>query len=111
MIGGLIVTVGTDAGTAKVIVRALGPSLTGTGVQGALQDPTLELFNGNGVATASNNDWRQTQQAEIMATGIPPSDDREAAIVSTLVPGNYTAIVRGNGGTTGVGLVEVYNVP
>jgi hypothetical protein len=110
MIGGLIVTQGSDSGAAKVIVRAIGPSLSASGVQGALQDPTLELHNGDGATTASNNNWKDTQQAEIQATTIPPSDDRESAIVSTLLPGNYTAIVRGSGGSTGTGLVEIYNI-
>ena len=113
MIGGLIVQVGKDSGVAKVIVRAIGPSLQG--VPGTLQDPTLELHNGNGATTASNDNWKtradgSSQQAEIEATTIPPTDDRESALVAALTPGNYTAIVRGKGGATGVGLVEVYNL-
>ena len=58
-----------------------------------------------------NDNWKDTQQAEIEATGIAPTDDRESAILQTLAPGNYTAIVRGKNDTTGVGLVEVYNLP
>lgn len=80
-------------------MRALGPSLP---VLGKLADPTLELFNSNGVKFASNNNWRETQQAEIIASTVPPGNDLESAIVQTLAPSNYTAIVRGLGGATGV---------
>lgn len=101
MIGGFFVV----NGSRKVILRAIGPSL---GISGQLEDPTLELFDSEGTPLASNNDWRDTQQAEIQATGIPPSDNHEAAIVRTLPASNYTAIVRGVNGGTGIGLVEVY---
>lgn len=77
----------------------------------ALQDPTLELHDGNGTPVASNNDWAESQQAAIAATGIAPTDARESAILQLLPAGNYTAIVSGKGDTTGVGLVEVYNLP
>ena len=107
MIGGLIIgPAGADSAT--VVVRAIGPSLSNFGISGALQDPTLDLVNSDGVAMRSNNDWRDSQQSQIIATGLQPSDDRESALVETLSPGNYTAIVRGVGNTTGVGLVEVY---
>jgi len=76
-----------------------------------LQDPTLELHDGTGTLIASNDNWKDTQQAAIEATGIPPTDDRESAILTALWPGPYTAIVRGKNNTTGVGLVEVYNIP
>ncbi len=102
LIGGLILT-GHDP--RRVIVRALGPSLT---VPGTLADPTLELRDGNGSLLAANDNWRTTQEAEIIATTIPPSNDLEAAIVQTLSPANYTAIVRGQNATTGVALVEAY---
>jgi minor extracellular serine protease Vpr len=111
MIGGLIVGGGSGGGTARVIVRAIGPSLS---VSGALGDPTLELHDVNGTTIATNDNWKindqtgQSQQAEIEATTIPPTDDLESALVATLAPGNYTAIVRGKNNTTGVGLVEVY---
>jgi hypothetical protein len=102
MIGGFIVLNGNQ----KVIVRAIGPSL---GIVGALANPTLELHDHNGTLLQSNNDWRTGgQQAEIIATTVPPNDDRESAIVRTLAPGNYTAIVRGINNTTGVALVEVF---
>src|SRR5713101_53379 len=106
MIGGFI----SGNGVAKVIVRAIGPSLTSFGVPGALQDPTLELHDINGAIIATNDNWRDTQESEIEATGLAPTDDRESAIVATITPSNYTAIVRGKNDTTGVGLVEVYNI-
>ena len=104
LIGGLIV-LGQDA--QRVIVRAIGPSLN---VPGKLADPTLELRDGNGALLRSNDNWRSDQEAEIIATGIPPTNDLESAIVATL-PSNgasYTAIVRGVNGTTGVAVVEAY---
>lgn len=103
MIGGFII--GGDY-PAKVLLRAIGPSLP---IAGVLQDPTLELVDGNG-ARISNDNWRATQEAEIIATTVPPTNDKEAAIVATLVPGNYTAIVRGKDNTTGVAVVEGYNL-
>ncbi|MDQ3545613.1 MAG: PQQ-dependent sugar dehydrogenase, partial [Verrucomicrobiota bacterium] len=107
MIGGFILT-GTD--TRRLLLRAIGPSLGAFGVNNALLDPTLELHDENGALLSSNDNWRDTQESEIAATGIPPSDDREAAIVMDLAPSNYTAIVRGANGTTGVALVEAYDV-
>ena len=109
MIGGFIAGPGS-VGPITVLIRAIGPSLGSAGVQGALQDPTLELFGGNGEEIDSNDDWKETQQAEIEATGIPPTNDKESALLATFPAGNYTAIVRGKNDTTGVGLVEVYNV-
>ena len=106
MIGGFIIG---GAEPAKILVRAIGPTLTDFGVQGALADPTLELHDANG-STISNDDWRESQEADIIATTIPPNKDREPAILATLVPGNYTAVVRGKNNTTGVGLVEAYNL-
>ncbi|MGI8481726.1 MAG: hypothetical protein ACR2MF_06650, partial [Chthoniobacterales bacterium] len=78
---------------------------------GALQDPTLELHDASGLLVASNDNWKSHRQAEIEATTIPPADDRESAIVQTLAPGNYTAIVRGKNDSTGVALVETYHLP
>ncbi len=109
MIGGFIAGP-TDTGATRVLIRAIGPSLSGVGIQDALQDPVLELHDGSGATIATNDNWKDTQQAEIEATGIAPTDDRESATLQTLVPGNYTAIVRGKDSTTGVGLVEVYNL-
>jgi NHL repeat len=110
MIGGLIVGGGNTGGTDKSVVRAIGPSLSAAGVSGALQDPTLELHDANGTTIAFNDNWKDSQQSEIQATGIPPNDDRESAIVATLSAGNYTAVVRGKNNSTGIGLVEVYNL-
>ena len=92
----------------NVIVRAIGPSLGGVD---ALADPLVELHDSDGQLIAMNDNWKESQEAEITATGVPPSDDRESAIVARLVPGNYTGVVRGSGDTTGVGLVEVFNIP
>ncbi len=107
MIGGFII--GGDLPT-KVIARALGPSLAQSGVANALPDPVLELYNSDGSLIFSNDDWRTAQEAQINATGIPPTSDREAAIVATLSPGGYTALVRDANGASGVALVEVYNL-
>ena len=104
LIGGLIV-VGQSA--ADVIVRAIGPSLP---LPGAMGDPTLELRDANGDLLASNDNWRSTQQSEIIATGVPPTQDAESAIVTTFQAGAYTAIVRGANGTAGVAVVEVYQL-
>ncbi len=107
MIGGLIIT---GAGQKEVIVRAMGPSLTQDGITNALADPTLELHDPNGTLLASNDNWKDTQQTEIQATGLAPTNDAECAIMQTLAPGNYTAIVRGKNDTIGVALVEVYGL-
>ena len=106
-IGGFIVT-----GTApkRVLIRAIGPSLTGFGVPDVLADPVLELHGPGTFTTITNDNWKQTQVAEIEATGIPPTNDLESAIAATLFPGAYTAIVTGNGNTSGVALVEVYDL-
>jgi len=98
----------TGAGTKKVLVRALGPSLTG--VSGQLADPTLELRDNNGLLLALNNDWRDTQEAEIIATGQQPTNDLECAIVATVSPGNYTALIAGRNNTTGVGKADIIDV-
>ena len=106
-IGGFIITGNTPK---RVIVRAIGPSLSQLGVPNVLADPVLELHGTGTFATVINNNWRDTQEAEIIATGIPPTDDLESAIVVTLAPGAYTAIVKGNGNTSGLGLVEIYDL-
>jgi hypothetical protein len=106
-IGGFIIT-----GTApkRVLLRAIGPSLTQFGVPDALADPVLELHGPAGFVTITNDNWRETQEAEIQATGLPPTNNLESAIVATLAPGSYTALVRGNNNTSGVGLIEVYDL-
>lgn len=98
----------SDRAPVKLLFRALGPSIP---VSGNLQDPLLELHDGNGTTLIANDNWRDAANAdEIQAIGIAPSDDRESAILTTLPASNsgYTAIVRGTNGLTGVGLVEVY---
>ena len=108
LIGGFISSGGN--GSVEVIVRALGPTLAQLGVSGALADPTLSLMDGNGNAVASNDNWKATQQTAIQNSGFAPLNDLESAIIATLSNGNYTAIVSGKNGATGVGLVEVYKV-
>lgn len=107
MIGGFIIG-GKEI--TNVLIRALGPSLTGQGVTQPLADPYLTLHDGNGEVIATDDNWRATQQSQISATGIAPKNDKEAAIIAALAPGNYTAIVSGKDGGTGVALVEVYNL-
>lgn len=105
MIGGLIVG---GSASANIIIRGIGPSLADFGITNPLQDPMLELHDGNGQLWAANDDWAATQQAQITATNLTPSKNPESAIVATLAPGNYTAIVRGKNNSTGVALVEAF---
>ena len=116
MIGGFIVQ---GARSKRLIVRAIGPELSQYGVPNPLADPTLELHNGSGNLIASNDNWQQTiiggiitsdQVQAIQNSGYAPGDPRESAIIANLPPGNYTAIVRGVNNTTGVALVEVYDL-
>lgn len=109
MIGGFIVLGDVPK---RVIMRARGPSLnlSGAPLSGRLMDPTLDLHDGNGALMATNDNWRSTQQAEIAASTLMPTDDHEPAIVATLPPGNYTAITRGAGNTTGIALIEIYDL-
>jgi hypothetical protein len=106
-IGGFIITGSTPK---QVILRAIGPSLTRYFIVDVLADPVLELRGPAGFTTVINNNWRDTQEAAIQATGIPPTNDLESAILVTLNPGAYTAVVRGNGNTSGVALFEVYDL-
>jgi K319-like protein len=108
MIGGLILT-GTDPAT--ILFRAIGPSLASFGIQGALADPTLDLFNAQGTKIATDNNWKDSQQAAIQATGLAPANDFESALLVDLNAGNYTAIVSGVNNTTGVALIEAYHLP
>jgi hypothetical protein len=111
MIGGVIIGP-TGAADATVVVRGIGPSLEAAGVTDSLADPTLELHDGSGAIIASNDDWQDdpAQAALLEAANLAPADPRESAIYTTLATGNYTAIVQGKDGTTGVALVEVYNL-
>jgi parallel beta helix pectate lyase-like protein len=104
MIGGFIVT-GNAA--QKVLIRALGPSLP---LSDSLPNPTLELHDANGGVLRTNDDWRSDHPVDIEATGIPPADDRESAILISLSPASYTAIVRGANETVGIALVEIYEI-
>ena len=107
LIGGFIVR-GNDP--KKVIVRAIGPSLSRFGVTDILLDPVLELRDSSGALIAGNDNWHDGAQAEIESTSLAPTSELESAIVQTLSPGAYTAIVRGKDDTTGTGLVEVYDL-
>ncbi|MEY2494293.1 MAG: hypothetical protein QOJ45_785 [Verrucomicrobiota bacterium] len=104
--------VGNNIGAAKVVVRALGPSLVPLGVTNPLPDPTLELHDNNGALLLMNDNWQDdpNQAAQLMANGLAPTNFREAAISTSLVPGTYSAIVAEKNGATGVGLIEVYNL-
>jgi subtilisin-like proprotein convertase family protein len=108
-IGGFIIT---GAAPKHLLLRAIGPSLTQSGVPNALADPVLELHGPGGFVTITNDNWRDdpVQQAAILATGIAPTDNLESAIDATLNPGAYTAVVRGKNNTSGVGLVEIYDL-
>jgi len=109
MIGGFIVGGGGGAST-RVAVRALGPSLSDAGISGALADPILELHNGDGTPDVFNDNWKESQQAEIEASHLAPGHDQESVVIASVRVGNHTVIVRGKDNSTGVGLVEVYNL-
>jgi hypothetical protein len=104
----------TISGSAPkhVLVRAIGPSLTNFGFTAAevLADPTLEIHGSGSFGTITNNDWRDSQEAQIKADGLAPTNDLESAIDATLPPGAYTALVRGNGNGAGICLFEVYDL-
>jgi hypothetical protein len=109
MIGGFIIR----NAPVRAVVCAIGPSLVGFGISNALSDTTLELHDQNGILLIANDDWKvrsdgSSQQAELEATGLQPSDDREAAFLTILQPGQYTAQLRGKPETTGIGVVQVY---
>ena len=110
-IGGFIIT---GSVPKHVVVRALGPSLTRFGFPSAslLADPKLEIHGPGSFGTITNNDWKDSQQAQLQADGLAPTNDLESAIDATLPPGNYTAVVTGNTGTSpaGIALVEVYDL-
>ena len=109
-IGGFITSGGN--GSTEIVVRGLGPTLGQPpfNVTGVLADPFLSLRDGNGNVLWNNNDWKDSQQAQIQATGLAPPNDLESAILRTVAPGNYTAILSGRNGTTGIGLVEIYKL-
>ena len=109
MIGGFI-SAGSPGTYIQVLVRAIGPSLAQSGITDFLADPILRLVNGEGVTIGANDNWKDTQQADIQATGQAPTDDREPAVILTLAPAPCTAIVSGSNGTSGIALVEVYTL-
>jgi hypothetical protein len=106
LIGGFIIA-GKEP--VKMLVRVIGPSLSTLGLQGVLTDPELELHDSNGGAIA-NDDWRSNQETEILGLKFQPPDEKEPAILAVLTPGNYTAVVRGKDNTTGIAVVEAYNL-
>jgi len=118
LIEGFIVQ-GPAGSTKKMIVRAIGPSLVPFGITDAVANPTLEIHDANNATVATNNDWKTTQTgglitgdqvAEINASQLAPSNDLESAIIASLAPGSYTAVVRGAGNTTGTGVVDAYDL-
>ncbi len=111
MIGGFALG-GSSINPARVVVRALGPSLQTAGINNPLQNPTLELFDNNGQSLAFNDNWLDdsSQVAELQALGLAPQSPSESALIATLPPGLYTAVVAGQGGASGIGLIEVYAV-
>jgi len=106
-IGGFIVT---GTGPKQLLLRGIGPSLANFGVPDPLADPEMELHGPKGFTTITNDNWKDTQQSQIQATGLAPTEDAESAILVPLDPGTYTAIVKGKNNNTGVGLVEVYDL-
>jgi hypothetical protein len=109
LIGGFVV--GNSNGTSRLVARAIGPSLTAAGVSNPLPDPFLDLHDSNGTIIDTNDNWKETQQADLQTSGLAPTHDAESAILTTLPPGAYTAVVRGTGQSTGVALVEIYQLP
>jgi hypothetical protein len=111
LIAGFVASGGN--GSTEVVVRGLGPALAQPqfGLSGTLADPVVTLVDGNGNVIQTNNNWKDTQQAAINAAGKAPPNDLEAAILAPVAAGNYTAILSGNGGGTGIGLLEVYKLP
>jgi hypothetical protein len=107
MIAGFIIT---GSASKDVVVRGLGPSLTGSGISsGLLADPIIELRNSSGVLLQQNNNWKDDQRSLIEGGPFQPTNDLESVILRTLAPGAYTAILKGVGNTTGVGTIEVYD--
>lgn len=107
LIGGF--QLGGNSGTPLVVARAIGPSLAGFGIAIPLADPTLEFHDSNGVTLSTNDNWRDTQELEVLYLNVPPTRDAESALMIRPVPGPYTAIVAGKNGSTGIGLVEIFN--
>jgi len=107
LLGGFILT---GSAPVSLLIRALGPSLANAGLSRVLADPQLELYDASGQLIFSNDNWRDTQEAEIIATGLAPTDDRESALVVTLNPGLYTNVLTGVSATTGIGFLQIYSL-
>jgi hypothetical protein len=107
MIAGFILTGNQPT---RVVVRALGPSLSRLGIAQPLSNPELALHDGNGSLIFRNDDWRSEQASQLLSLGMAPSSEEESAIVATLPAGNYSAVVQGVNGSEGVGVVEIYSV-
>jgi hypothetical protein len=105
-------TLGGRSGDDRIAIRGIGPSLASSGVTNPLPDPKVELRNSSGTLVAANNDWQEdlSQAAELTARGLAPNDNREAALIRTLAPGQYTALLSGVNNSIGIGLVEVYDL-
>jgi hypothetical protein len=110
MIGGFVL--GRGSNTTEIVVRGIGPSLAGLGIDPILADPALELYDGNGSILVANDDWQDNpaQASELISRGLAPQNAKEAAVVMSLPPGAFTALLGGRNGGTGIGLVELYNV-
>jgi hypothetical protein len=114
MISGLILGGGEDG--SSLLIRGLGQSLTQFGINNVLPNPIVELHNADGALVISNDNWKtndqtqESQEADVNGTTLSPSNNFESAVVATLAPGNYTAVLRGKGGGTGVGLLEIYHL-
>jgi len=106
LIGGFI-----NRGGGRLLVRAIGPSLTAFGIPSPLPDPVLTLKDSNGVTLATNDDWQSSQAADISATGLAPTNSAESAILTSLPAGNYSGVVSGKGSATGIALVEAFQLP
>ena len=107
MIGGFIITGNSPK---RVLMRALGPSLASFGIPNFVPDPLLQLRSQSGALLAVNDNWKDSQQAEIQATGLAPGDDREAVIIATLAPGQYTGLLTNKLGAPGIGTFEIYDL-
>jgi hypothetical protein len=108
LIGGFVTRTGVSS---RYLLRALGPSLSGLGVTGPLADPVLTLYDHNGAVITTNDNWLTGQSTEVSATGLAPTNAAESAVIATLTPNSYTAIVSGKGGDAGVAVVEIYQLP
>jgi hypothetical protein len=106
-IAGFIIT---GSAPKHVLLRAIGPSLAQFGVPDVLVNPALELHGPGAFVPITNDNWQDSQEAMIIADGIPPTEGRESAIDATLAPGAYTALITGVSSSSGIGLIEVYDL-